>query len=95
MIVVCVGGRNFWLFFVVFVPISYFKLVFIRKALLQSYIQPIARSVVVHRLVISSPSVEQSVASSFGRSIGWSVRPTVPHSLIHSLIQIVSDLDPS
>ena len=32
--VACVGVRNFWLFLVVFVPISCFKLVFLRKAIM-------------------------------------------------------------
>ena len=32
MVVVCVGVRNFWLFFIVFVSISYFKLVILRRA---------------------------------------------------------------
>ena len=33
MVVVCVGVRNFWLF-LVFVPISCFKLVFLQKAII-------------------------------------------------------------
>ena len=31
---VCVGVRNFWLFLIVFVPISCFKLAFLRKAIM-------------------------------------------------------------
>ena len=34
MVVVCVGVRNFWLFLIVFVRISCFKLVFLRKAIM-------------------------------------------------------------
>ena len=33
-VVVCVGVRNFCLFLIVFVPISYFNLVFLRKAIM-------------------------------------------------------------
>ena len=34
MVVVCDGVRNFWLFLIAFVPISCFKLVFLRKAIM-------------------------------------------------------------
>ena len=34
MVVVSVGVRNFWFFLIVFVPISYFKLEFLRKAII-------------------------------------------------------------
>ena len=33
-VVVCVDGRNFWLFLIVFVPINCFKLVFLWKAVM-------------------------------------------------------------
>ena len=34
MAVVCVGVRIFWLFFIMFVPVGCFKLVFLRKAIM-------------------------------------------------------------
>ena len=34
MVVVCVGVRKFWFVLIVFVPISCFKLVFLRKAIM-------------------------------------------------------------